>query len=137
MDQSAGEKTGDVSRQGAFSRALHSIRTRYSLATAFFVLLAPAVFYTCGRVALVHLMRESEQQVKEIGYGISRLDTVRLLAAFRTGAPHVPVIVSSGSPEDEMRKLFSDHPYDAFLAKPHTIDELRRALDGHHPRRAG
>ncbi len=62
-----------VAKQGVFSRTIHSIRTRYSLATAFFVLLALAVFYVGGRVVLVHLMREAEQQVKEIGYDISRL----------------------------------------------------------------
>ena len=56
------------------------------------------------------------------------IDTVRLLTAFKTGAPHVPVIVSSGSSEEEIRKIFSDHPYDAFLAKPYTLDELRRVL---------
>ena len=56
------------------------------------------------------------------------IDTVRLLGAFRIGAPHVPIIVSSGSPEDEVLKMFGDHPYDAFLAKPYTLDELRRVL---------
>ena len=56
------------------------------------------------------------------------IDTVRLLGAFRIGAPGVPVIVSSGSAEDEMRELFRPHPYDAFLAKPYTVDELRRVI---------
>ncbi len=62
-----------VAKQSVFSKTIHSIRTRYSLATAFFVLLALAVFYMGGRIVLVHLMREAEQQVKEIGYDISRL----------------------------------------------------------------
>ncbi len=62
-----------VAHQSVFSKTIHSIRTRYSLATAFFVLLALTVFYMGGRVVLVHLMREAEQQVKEIGYDISRL----------------------------------------------------------------
>ena len=56
------------------------------------------------------------------------IDTVRLLGAFRIGAPDVPVIVSSGSAEEEMRELFRPHPYDAFLAKPYTMDELRQAI---------
>jgi len=60
------------------------------------------------------------------------IDTVRLLGAFRIGAPHVPVIVSSGSPEEEIRKMFEDHPYDAFLAKPYTLDELRRVCAAAH-----
>ena len=43
-------------------------------------------------------------------------------------APGVPVLVVSGSAEDEIRQLFAPHPYDAFLAKPYTISELRQAL---------
>lgn len=56
-----------------FFRALHSIRTQYSLATAFFLLLILGIFYIGGRIVLVHLMRDAEQQVKEIGADISRL----------------------------------------------------------------
>ena len=55
------------------------------------------------------------------------IDTVRLLRAFRVGAPQVPVIVSSGSSEEEIASMFSAHPYDAFLAKPYTLAELKRA----------
>ena len=57
---------------------------------------------------------------------VGGIDTVRLLGAFRVGVPNVPVIVSSGSSEEEIRRMFGDHPYDAFLAKPYTLDELRR-----------
>ena len=56
------------------------------------------------------------------------VDTVRLLRAFRVAAPHVSVIVSSGSSEETIREMFSGHPYDLFLAKPYTLDELRKAL---------
>ena len=56
------------------------------------------------------------------------IDTVRLLGAFRIGAPNVPVIVSSGSPKDEIAKMFGTHRYDAFLAKPYTIAELKASL---------
>ena len=59
---------------------------------------------------------------------IGGIDTVRLLGAFRIGAPGVPVLVVSGSAEDEIRKLFAPHPYDAFLAKPYTIGELKQAI---------
>ena len=58
------------------------------------------------------------------------IDTVRLLGAFRIGAPHVPVIVSSGSSREEIAKMFKAHPYDAFLAKPYTLQELRRVISG-------
>ena len=56
------------------------------------------------------------------------IDTVRLLGAFRIGAPHVPVIVSSGSSREEIAKMFKAHPYDAFLAKPYTLQELQRVI---------
>ena len=56
------------------------------------------------------------------------IDTVRLLGAFRIGAPHVPVIVSSGSSREEIEKMFKAHPYDAFLAKPYTIAELKKMV---------
>ena len=52
--------SADADHQGLISRSLHSIRTRYSLATAFFVLLSVAAFYACGRIVFVHLMREAE-----------------------------------------------------------------------------
>ena len=56
------------------------------------------------------------------------IDTVRLLDAFRIGAPKVPVAVSSGSAADEIAKMFRSHPYDAFLAKPYTLAELKSLL---------
>ncbi|MBR1920917.1 MAG: hypothetical protein IJ829_02795, partial [Kiritimatiellae bacterium] len=77
-----GRQEGPSARRGTFSWAVHSIRTRYSLATALFLLVALLIFYVGGRIVLVHLMREAEQQVREIGYDISRLayhyaDTVK------------------------------------------------------------
>ena len=63
------------------------------------------------------------------------IDTVRLLRAFRVAAPQVPVIVSSGSSEEEIREMFSAHPYDTFLAKPYTLSELSRAVSVSRPAR--
>lgn len=65
------------------------------------------------------------------------IDTVRLLDAFRIGAPHVPVIVSSGSSKDEIAKMFGIHRYDDFLAKPYTIAELKASLSRPVPPREG
>lgn len=62
---------------------------------------------------------------------LGRVDTVRLLGAFRIGAPGVPVIVASGSAEEDMKKLFKQHPFDAFLGKPYTIGELKSILAKH------
>ena len=56
------------------------------------------------------------------------IDTVRLLNAFRIGAPNVPVIVISGSSPEEISEMFRAHPYDAFLAKPFTMNELKLAI---------
>ena len=72
MNESEG-RSGDISRQGAFSRALHSIRTRYSISTALFLLAMLALFYAGGRVVLVHLVRDAEAVVKEIGSDLSRI----------------------------------------------------------------
>lgn len=67
------EVLSEFEKQSAFSRAWNSIRTRYSLATAFLLLLALTVFYIGGRIVLVHLVRDTEQQVKDIGADISRI----------------------------------------------------------------
>lgn len=67
------EVLSEFEKQSAISRAWNSIRTRYSLATAFLLLLALGVFYIGGRIVLVHLIRDTEQQVKEIGSDISRI----------------------------------------------------------------
>lgn len=56
------------------------------------------------------------------------IDTVRLLEAIRIGAPGCRIVVSSGSREDDLRKMFAQHPYDGFLAKPYTLAELKAAI---------
>ncbi len=59
---------------------------------------------------------------------LGNVDSVRLLGACRVSAPSVPVIVSTGSAEDRIREQFATCPYDHFLSKPYTIDELKRVL---------
>ncbi len=59
---------------------------------------------------------------------LGSFDTVRLLGAFRLGAPTVPVVVASGSSPEAIARMFKSHPYDAFLAKPYTITELKSAM---------
>ncbi len=51
----------------------HSIRTRYSLATAAFLLIMLLAFYIGGRIVIVHMMRDAEDQAKDIGQSISNL----------------------------------------------------------------
>ena len=78
-------------RRGAFFRALHSIRTRYSLLTAAFLLLILGAFYIGGRIVLIHLVRDAEDQVKGIGVDIRTLayrnaDKIRAAAAEKVPA---------------------------------------------------
>ena len=104
MDKKKNFSAG-AGQQGLVSKSLHSIRTRYSLATAFFVLLAVAAFYACGRIVLVHLMREAEQQVKEIGYDISRLaysQADRVRRANAQAAAEVAKAVAAGAEPEEI-----------------------------------
>ena len=66
MNISNGGLPPDCPRQSAFSRAVNSIRTRFSLAAAAFRLVLLALFYVGGRVVLVHLVRDAEEQVKDL-----------------------------------------------------------------------
>ena len=45
-----------------------------------------------------------------------------------------PVSVISGSSSAEMSEMFKPHPYDAFLSKPYTLQELKCAIDSLPPR---
>jgi len=56
------------------------------------------------------------------------VDSVRLLGSIRASASNVPVIVSTGSAEEQVRDLFATCPYDDFLSKPYTLIELKAAL---------
>ena len=80
-------------------RVRNSIRTRYALATGFFLLLILAVFYIGGRIVLVHLVKDAEQQVREIGTDINRI-------ALRS-ADHIRRHVEELSSEDFGRPLTS------------------------------
>ena len=101
MKKTAHEQYDELASQSVLKRTLHSIRTRYSLATAFLILLCLAVFYIGGRIVLVHMMREAERQVEEIGYDISRLayshaDTV--VKENRGSAVEIARLVANGAP---------------------------------------
>ncbi len=56
------------------------------------------------------------------------IDTVRLLEALRAAAPGIRIIVSSGSGEEDIRRMFATAPFDDFLAKPYTLNELKSTL---------
>ena len=81
------------------------------------------------REALLDVRRNASRlQAIVLDAHLGSFDTVRLLGAFRLSAPHVPVIVASGSSEEMVQKMFRAHPYDAFLAKPYTLNEFRAAI---------
>ena len=99
MKESDGGSSADYSRQGAFSRAIHSIRTRYSLCVAVFLLTLLALFYAGGRVVLVHLVRDTEAQVKDLGTDLARLayrDADRARIRLATAVDAVLPDVASG-----------------------------------------
>jgi len=67
-------------------QVVHSIRTRYSLVTAFFLLLILVMFYIGGRIVLVHLVRDTERQVQSVGHTVNlfvQQDTRRMQNAAR------------------------------------------------------
>jgi len=98
-------------KQGAVSRILHSIRTRCSIATAAFLILVLVVFYVGGRIVLVHLMRDAEEQVRDIGLDISRIAYRNAEKARHSTERHAAAAVemlSAGSaPEELFDKFFS------------------------------
>ena len=50
------------------------------------------------------------------------------LRIYRLVAPNIPVVVTSGSSPEAIEELFTEQPYNAFLAKPYTLAELKSAL---------
>ncbi len=101
----------EAERQGAFSRICHSIRTRYSIATAAFLLAVLVVFYVGGRIVLVHLMRDAEEQVRDIGLDISRIAYRNAEKARRSTERHataaVEMLSTGTAPEALFDKFFN------------------------------
>ena len=64
-------------------------------------------------------------------------DTVEKIAAEKAGImkPNVPVVIISGSSPEEISEMFRAHPYDAFLAKPFTMNELKLTISSLKPRK--
>ena len=56
------------------------------------------------------------------------LDGVQTLAELRRIRPDVPVIVSSGHSESDVRQRFAGLPVNGYVAKPYTLESLRTAL---------
>lgn len=90
-----------------------------------------------GRRDALAIVRRYAEGLRAIvlDVNLGGIDTVRLLNAFRIGAPNVPIIVVSGSSPEEISEMFRAHPYDAFLAKPFTMNELKHAITRLVPRK--
>ena len=56
------------------------------------------------------------------------LDNVKLLSALRMRKPKVPTVIVSGHTESRIRELFASEPFNGFLSKPYTMEELKAAL---------
>lgn len=56
------------------------------------------------------------------------LDGVQTLAELRRIRPDIPVIVSSGHSESDVRQRFQGVPVDGYIPKPYTLENLRAAL---------
>lgn len=59
---------------------------------------------------------------------IGQLDNVRLLTTLRLRKPGVPAVIVSGHNESRIQQMFDSEPYDGFLNKPYTRDELKAVL---------
>ena len=98
----------DLKGQSALSRAFHSIRTRYSLATAVFLLAILAMFYIGGRIVLVHFVRDAEKQVQGIGINIGKLvnrDADRLRRSAAHAARRFDGFVAEGTACDTVKLM--------------------------------
>ena len=99
---------GDLSAANIFTRTAHSIRTQYSIATAFFLLLILGVFYIGGRIVLVHLVRDAEQQVREIGADISRIAYRNADSVRRNNVRHLPWVAKQLAGRVSPAEIMSD-----------------------------
>ena len=72
--------------------------------------------------------RQAQTLGERLAAQLDRIADTTVRGGGRRGAPNVPVILSSGASPEAMARMFRAHPYDVFLQKPYTLDELRRAF---------
>jgi len=68
---------------------------------------------------------------------LGSLDNVRLLATLRMRKPGIPTVIVSGHSESRIREMFASEPFNGFLGKPYTREELKAILDQFRPPHAG
>lgn len=59
---------------------------------------------------------------------IGKLDNVRLLTTLRIRKADIPTVIVSGHTETKIREMFAGVPFNGFLSKPYSVEDLRRAL---------
>ena len=59
---------------------------------------------------------------------IENLDNVKLLGLLRQHKPEIPVVIVSGYSEKRISQMFADQPFEGFLGKPYTRDQLITAI---------
>ena len=92
--------------------------------------LGVSAYVARDRVSALAVMRRRSSCIDSIlmDAHIGGVDVVRLFDAFRVASPDVPVVVVSGSPEEDIRKMFGNRKYNGFLGKPFTVLELKATL---------
>ena len=90
------------------------------------------VYTAGGQAEAVELFRRHTKNLScvVLDAHLEASDPVRLLSVFRATNPAVPVVVSSGSAPEIAQAIFASQPYDAFLAKPYTLADLKGVLEG-------
>lgn len=59
---------------------------------------------------------------------IDNLDNVKLLGLLRQNNPDIPVVIVSGYSEKRISQMFAAQPFEGFLGKPYTRDQLIAAI---------
>jgi signal transduction histidine kinase len=59
---------------------------------------------------------------------IDNLDNVKLLGLLRQHNPEIPVVIVSGYSEKRISQMFAAQPFEGFLGKPYTRDQLIAAI---------
>ena len=82
------------------------------------------------RVSALAVMRRYTSRIGAVlmDAHIGGVDVVRLFEAFRLTAKDIPIVVVSGSSEENIRNMFGTCKYDGFLGKPFTLEELKTTL---------
>ncbi len=92
--------------------------------------LGVSVYAARDRVSALAVMRRRSSRIDAIlmDAHIGGVDVIRLFEAFRLDAKDIPIVVVSGSPEENIRNMFGTCKYDGFLGKPFTLEELKTTL---------